>query len=117
MKNERCQTDVRVLHGFLNSVRGNWHNSVYIECSVCRCGQCGREDFLFAPAEDGTPLFLPVVDAELVFGRMIDKSECLGTVSNARFEDLFSLYLRNHSGDQPCPLLRVCAEQSKPEEF
>jgi len=118
MEKQRCKTHVRVLHGFLNSVRGNWRNSIFIECSVCRCGNCEREDFLFAPAEDGTPLLLPVSDAEIVFGRMIDKSECLDIVSNARFEDLFCLYLKKFRETEPsCPLLKLCAEQSKLEDF
>ena len=117
MEKQRCKTHIRVLHGFLNSVRGNWRNSVYVECSVCRHGGCGREDFLYAPAEDGTPLLLPVPDAEIVFGRLMDKSECLGTVSNARFEDLFCLYLKKLKSGGQCPLLTVWAEQSKPDEF
>ena len=118
MIKERCGTHIRVLHAFLNSTRGNWRNSVYIECRVCRCVRCGREDFLCAPAADGAPLMLPVPDAEIVFGRLIDKSECLGTVSNARFEELYRLYLDGFIGTEaPCPLLRVCAEQSKPENF
>ena len=118
MEKQRCKTHIRVLHGFLNSARSNWRNSVYIECSVCHGGGCGLEDFLYAPAEDGTPLLLPVSDAEIVFGRMIDKSECLGTVSNAKFKDLFFLYLKKFKGTEPsCPLINVCIEQSKPEEF
>ena len=118
MEKQRCKTHIRVLHGFLNSVRSNWRNSVFIECAVCHFGRCDQEDFLYAPAEDGTPLFLPVSDADIIFGRMIDKSECLGTVSNERFKDLFSLYFKKYKGSgSSCPFLQVCTEQSKPDEF
>jgi hypothetical protein len=91
---------------------------VYVECSHCRHGGCNRQDFLYAPAETGTPLLLPIPDAEIVFGRLIDKSECLAIMTNARLEDWFSLYLSkiNKTGYQ-CPLLALCAEQSKPHEF
>ncbi|MDR1630762.1 MAG: hypothetical protein LBS36_11235 [Oscillospiraceae bacterium] len=118
MNKPRCKTDIRVLHGFLNATGGNWRNSVHIECNVCRYPPCDRQDFLFAPAEDGTPLLMPADDAEIVFGRMIDKSECLGMVSNARFQELFALFLKKYTGADPaCPLLRLCAEQSKREDF
>ena len=60
---------------------------------------------------------LPVRDAEIVFGRMMDKSECLGVVSNAQFNDLFAQYLKRFDGGKfPCALLRLCAEQSKQPE-
>jgi len=118
MEIQRNKTHVRVLQEFIETTRTNWRNSVYIECTCCKYGDCGAKDFLYAPGADGRPLFFPVSDAEIVYGRTLDKSECLLSMSNARFEELFSFYFKefNEEGTQ-CPLLKVCAEQSKQEEF
>ena len=113
----RCQTAPKVLMAFLNATGGNWRNSLYIDCRVCRLGRCGNPDFLYAPDENGGVIMLPVRDAEIVFGRMMDKSECLNVISNAQFNDLFAQYLKRfEGGESPCALLRLCAEQSKQPE-
>ena len=110
----RCQTAPKVLMAFLNATGGNWRNSLYVDCRVCRLGRCDDPDFLYVPDENGGVIMLPVRDAEIVFGRMMDMSECLGVVSNAQFTDLFAQYLKRFDGeDCACVLLRLCAEQSK----
>jgi len=112
--NPRCQTAASILMDFLNATGGNWRSSLYIDCRVCKLGRCEAPDFLYVPGEDGGVILLPVRDAELVFGRLIDKSECLSVVSNALFIDLFAKYLK-HFADEACPcaLLNLCAAQSK----
>jgi hypothetical protein len=102
---------------FLNATGGNWRNSLYIDCRVCRVGRCDHPDFLYVPDENGGVIILPVRDAEIVFGRMMDKSECLNVISNAQFADLFAQYLKRfEGGEYPCALLRLCTEQSKQPE-
>jgi len=77
----------------LNVTGGNWRNAAYIECRCCQYEKpavCANQpDWLYVPAVDGSPLLLPVSDAEILFSRRIDKSECLLEISNVRFQALF----------------------------
>ena len=65
---------------------------MYIECRVCKfprspvCANCA--DFLCIPGEHGEPVMLPVQEADIIFHRLIDKSECLLVISNVVFRDL-----------------------------
>lgn len=73
---------------------------------------------LCVPAADGTPLFLPVSDAEILFGRLLDKSECLLELSNLRFQELFRQYITQYCEDKTyCPLVAICRRQSEPEAW
>jgi len=87
MQHPRCQTAPKILMAFLNATGGNWRNSLYVDCRVCRIGRCDHPDFLYVPDEDGGVILLPVRDAEIVFGRMMDMSECLNVISNAQLSD------------------------------
>lgn len=112
MKKVHCQTDVGIVQTFLRLTENNWRNSMYIECRVCKffrspvCANCA--DFLCIPGEHGEPIMLPVQEAEIIFHRLIDKSECLLVISNVVFRDLYSNYFRrvaNKSGE--CPFLQA----------
>lgn len=108
-----CKTPIRTIHNFLNATGGNWRNSIYVECRCCQYkkpGICAEQsDWLYTPASDGTPLLLPISDAQILFSRTIDKSECLLGISNLRFQTLFQRYImpRRHDNTQ-CPLLIFC---------
>lgn len=119
MNNNKCKTDIRIIHSFLNSTGGNWRNSFFIECNVCKYEKCNLcADFLYAPAYDGTPLLVLSRDAEIIFGRRIDKSECLGVISNVKFEALFALFMKtNKSGKPICLLLGAYLNQLKTDEW
>lgn len=108
-----CRTPIRAIHQFLNATGGNWRNAAYIECRCCRYAKSSvcaeRPDWLYVPAADGTPLLLPVSDAETLFSCRIDKSECLLEISNVRFQALFRGYIMQHSPENlSCPLLIFC---------
>lgn len=112
MKKVHCQTDVGIVQTFLRLTENNWRNSMYIECRVCkfpRSPVCANyADFLCIPGEHGEPVMLPVQEADIIFHRLIDKSECLLVISNAVFCNLYSNYFRrvaNKSGE--CPLLQA----------
>lgn len=109
MNANECKTDIRTIHSFLCSAQGNWRNSIYVDCSICKFNkesQCGN--FLFVPAYNGSPILLPVSDAEILTGHPIDKSECLGVISNLKFHELFSLWFKlNIDSDEPCPFLQA----------
>ena len=55
----RCLTAPKVLMAFLNATGGNWRNSLYVDCRVCRLGRCDNPDFLYVPGEDGGVILLP----------------------------------------------------------
>ncbi|MEG0541817.1 MAG: hypothetical protein RR461_03075 [Angelakisella sp.] len=120
MGESRCRSNIRLIHRFLNATDANWRNSIYIECAVCKFGidqtTCG--DFLFAPDEDGTPLLIPVCDAEILAATVIDKSECLGIVTNLRFENLFGKWFRGLGTDHGlCPYLQAIKKLHPPEKW
>ena len=113
-----CQTPIRIIHQFLNVTGGNWRNAAYIECRCCQYEKpavCANQpDWLYVPAVDGSPLLLPVSDAEILFSRRIDKSECLLEISNVRFQALFRGYFMQHYPDMvSCPLLIFCKQFEK----
>lgn len=116
--NSFCKTPVRVIHSFLNATGGNWRNAVYVECRYCkyeRTNLCAKQpDMLYVAAVDGSPLLLPVSDAEILFARRLDKTECLIEISNLRFQELFRLYISPYCEDKThCPLLGICEKQEK----
>ena len=118
----RCKTSIKIIHSFLNATGGNWRNSAYIECRHCKYEKselCAEiPDLLYAPAMDGTPLLLPAADAEIIFARRLDKSECLLEMSNLRFQELFKQYITHYCDDKThCPLLAICEKQSEPESW
>lgn len=120
MSESRCISNIKTIHQFLNATDANWRNSIYIECTACKFDAdrqtCG--DFLFVPDEDGTPLLLPVRDAEILAARSIDKSECLGLVSSLRFESLFQKWFRMMSSSaDKCPYLQVVQKLHAPEKW
>lgn len=118
MNQNRCGISIKIIHSFLNATAGNWRNSVYIECRACKQERCDCRDLLYAPDDDGSPLLLPVRDAEILFGRLIDKSECLIEMSNAKFEALFSFHLKRLEPNlEGCSLCRALQQLSQPEDW
>ena len=109
MSQSKCKSNIKTLHAFLNATKGNWRNSLYIECSICKYEKTDWcEDHLFAADSDGTPLLIPVSDANIVFARIADKSECLGIIKNVRFTDLFSQWFSDVCNNvNECPLVQV----------
>ena len=120
MGESRCASNIKTIHRFLTVTDANWRSSIYIECSCCKfdadAQSCG--DFLFAPDEDGTPLLLPVRDAAILAARPIDKSECLGIVTNLRFEALFHKWFQSLSPKADgCPYLQAIKTLHAPEQW
>ncbi len=121
-QSSRCKTSIKIIHSFLNATGGNWRNAAYIECRCCKYEKTdlctGVQDLLYVPDADGTPLLLPVADAEILFARRLDKSECLLELSNLRFQELFRRYIAQYCDDKAhCPLLTICEKQSEPESW
>lgn len=103
----KCWSDIKVIHAFLQAAEDSWRRSLYIECAVCRYSKTdGCGDFLFVPEVSGRPVLLPLKDAEFLFGS-IDKSECLGQISNVKFQELYKSWLEKRSNSE-CPFLGCC---------
>lgn len=94
---------------FIENVNGNWRNSIYITCSVCRFEkQEFCDDILVSFDEDGNPTFISVKDANYIFAAIIDKSECLSEISNVKCQYHFEKLINKFTdGEKGCPLLQL----------
>ena len=91
---------------FLEATGNNWRNTIYIECGDCQRA-CSRRchDLLCAFTEDAVPVIIPEHDATLLWHTTIDKSECLLTMSRARFCELYKGWIMRHiRNPAACPL-------------
>jgi len=96
---------------FLQAVRGNWRNALFISCPDCPYRQQSCPGFLMAADANGRPLVMPVDVFRKISGQQPDKDECRGSLSRQAFEAAFSLYLEWHTAtSQDCPLWQLCDE-------
>lgn len=94
---------------FISNVNGNWRNSIYITCNVCKFEkQSCCDDLLLSFDRGGIPSFIAVTDANYIFATIIDKSECLAEIGNAKCQCIFEQYIRNSVSEQSgCPFLSL----------
>ena len=93
---------------FLQSVRGNWRNAIFIECAGC--GRRACPGFLLTADAEGRLLLLPVAEFEEFSGQQVEQEECRGVLSRQAFEAAFSLYLEWHTPSaRDCGLFQLCA--------
>ena len=89
MKKKPCP-----LYKFMDAAKGNWRNSVFVECGD---KECWREDtcagFLLAFASDGRPAIMSVESVRALSGSVIEPTECIKTMDWKTFETLFSRWL------------------------
>lgn len=94
---------------FLDNTGGNWKNSIYITCRVCKYknrGTCG--DFLVSFDADGIPSLMTADKVRQIFNTEIDKKECLLEMSNLKFITLYDKLISKYSmGKNLCPLLQL----------
>lgn len=101
---------------FLQAVRGNWRNALFISCSDCPYRQRSCSGFLLAADADGKPLVMPVDVFRKMSGQQPDKDECCGSISWQTFETAFALYLEWHTATaENCPLWQLCDEHASPD--
>lgn len=94
---------------FLQSVRGNWRNAIFIDCPGCPRRSC--PGFLLTADSEGRLLLLSVDEFQQFSGQRVEKEECRGILSRQAFEAAFSLYLEwNTPSAQDCVLIQLCAE-------
>ena len=95
---DKCYTNHTNIGKFISNINGNWRNSIYITCSVCKNKKeycCS--DILVTFDSEGKPVFITVTDANYIFATVIDKSECLLEISNAKFKGIFERFIKKHT--------------------
>lgn len=84
--------NVKQYTAFMRACRGNWRNSCFISCIVCKC-RTPCSGYLMSANADGKPVLLSVAEYEAFAMERIDATECRGRLSRSAFEDIYSLYL------------------------
>lgn len=103
-----------ILYPFLRAVRGNWRNSLFLECCSSSCiyrKEEACEGYLMIANADGTPLLMPVRYFRLLTGESVAADECSGVLTCRIFESVYSLYIEWHTiSANSCPLRQLCME-------
>jgi len=100
------------LFSFFCAAKGNWRNSVYIECGKCQYGRQNPCDgFLLVPDYDGQPVLVPIGIIQRMTGIAADKDECKAILYRQDFETLYALWLEWHvRSSTECALLQAASE-------
>lgn len=78
---------------FLIATKGNWRNSIYINCVDCnQLKKCGG-GFLMAPDAEGWPILVTVNAIKKITGVGVEKSECIAELYKDEFISLYSSLL------------------------
>lgn len=105
----RAKNKVCTIYSFLSAAKGNWRNSIFIECGSCLYGkQLLCPGFLLNSDSDGQPVVIPVDIIRKMTGMDADKEECIAVISRKKFETLYAVWLEWQI-DLPkeCSLLQI----------
>lgn len=107
---KKCYTHYYNIGKFISNIGDNWRNCIYVTCSVCKHDkqEC-CDDLLVSFDETGIPTIIMVQDANVIFGIIVDKSECLAEISNVKFIALFYKYFNKRAKEDTflCPFLNA----------
>ena len=110
MNQKPCQ-----FYSFLQAVRGNWRNALFIRCSGSLCPmirQASCEGFLMAADAGCQPIFLSVQTVRKLSGEAVDPEECSAILECRSFRTAYSRFLEWHtSSDHVCPFLQLCPDR------
>ena len=103
------------LFSFFCAAKGNWRNSVYIECDGCQYGrQTPCTGYLMIPDYDGQPVVIPAGIIQTMTGIAADKDECKVVLYRQDFETLYALWLEWHvSSTKECTLLQIVKQTER----
>lgn len=101
-----------LLYPFLQAVRGNWRNSLFLKCGREGCPY-GRatlcEGYLMAAGADGAPILMPVRYFRMLTGEPVEPEECQGVLTRQAFEAVYALYIEWHNtSSRECQLRQLC---------
>ena len=110
MNQKPCQ-----FYSFLQAVRGNWRNALFIRCSGSLCPmirQASCEGFLMAADAGCQPIFLSVQTVRKLSGEAVDPEECSAILECRSFRTAYTKFLEWHSSsDHVCPFLQLCPDR------
>lgn len=110
MNQKPCQ-----FYSFLQAVRGNWCNALFIRCSGSLCPmirQASCEGFLMAADAGCQPIFLSVQTVRKLSGEAVDPEECSAILECPSFRTAYTKFLEWHtSSDHVCPFLQLCPDR------
>lgn len=110
MNQKPCQ-----FYSFLQAVRGNWRNALFIRCSGTLCHiaqQPPCEGFLMTTDADGKPIFLSAQAAGQLSGEAVEPGECAAILECRSFRTAYAKFLEWHTAsDQECPFSQLCPDQ------
>ena len=95
MNQKPCQ-----FYSFLQAVRGNWRNALFIRCSGSLCPmirQASCEGFLMAADAGCQPIFLSVQTVRKLSGEAVDPEECSAILECRSFRTAYTKFLEWHT--------------------
>lgn len=118
------RTNSYSIFDFLKSCGGNWRNTLYVPCGVCIHPCRAKQRGVLVTADSyGRPRAISVERYEAITGQRIDPDECVGTLRQYAFDQIFrefAFWECEQIGD--CLLCRLDSEisagpvQREPEE-
>lgn len=107
-------TNACSIFDFLRNCGGNWRNSLYVPCGVCIHPCMARQRGVLVTADGyGRPQAISVARYEAITGQRIDPEECVGTLQQYAFDQVFrefAFWQCEQVGD--CLLCRLDSEIS-----
>lgn len=88
------KTKVCAVAAFLEAVRGDWRNAIYIECERCLYDKnepC--RGYLLAFNRDAIPLIIQAGSISQSIGTNIDADECIAKLSHRSFDTVYARWL------------------------
>ena len=112
MEVKGIKTKMCPLFSFLSAAKGNWRNSIYIECGGCPYGrQIFCAGFLMIPDSEGQPVVVPAEVIQMT-GLAADKEECRAVISRQDFEMLYASWLEWHiNSSKECVMMQIINHQ------
>lgn len=102
---------------FIHASGNSWRNAVYIECGSCPRAISRRcHNLLCTFDRNAIPILIPEQDAALLWGTVIDKSECQTVLSRAVFLEMYKSWISLHIRDpHACPLCNLHLPRDAPD--
>lgn len=101
------------LYLFLQAVKGNWRNSIFIECNKCPYGNLLCNGFLLAMDSEGKPLLISADEFRRNTTEEVQKNECLSVLRSSDFNALYSLWICwQVESSKECAIIQLIRKQT-----
>ncbi len=104
MKKDKC-----TVYPFMEAVKGNWRNALFVECSFCPYGKTEKcEGHMVTADAEGKLIVMAVSEFQSKTGQQVEKAECKGSIERRAFLAAFPLYLEWHTETvKTCAILQI----------